>query len=175
MSDNDSKSEDEALWAWLTRDVTPLHKDKKIEQGKPPSPAIAAPEQPKQQKPQTPQTQSVATGTQLDKRTEERLRKGQIPIEARLDMHGMTQEEAYAALTHFVQNASTSGKRCLLIITGKGQKNRDPLAPHDGVLKSRLPEWLGQPPLKSIVLKTYPAQPKDGGGGAFYVYLRRKR
>jgi DNA-nicking Smr family endonuclease len=80
-----------------------------------------------------------------------------MPIDARIDLHGMNQHDARTNLTRFLQIAHTRGQRCVLVITGKGQKNRDPLAPATGILK------------------THPAKPKDGGNGALYVLLRRQR
>ena len=114
----------------------------------------------------------------LDRRTSERLRKGQQPIEARLDLHGMKQTEAHAALQAFVSRAARSGKRCLLIITGKGSRDRAPesvMPAHTGVLRNLVPRWLNDPSLKGHVLAVQPATPRHGGGGALYVLLRRQR
>jgi DNA-nicking Smr family endonuclease len=89
--------------------------------------------------------------------------------EARLDLHGMTQEEAHRALSHFVARAQEDGLRALLVITGKGGAGRG------GVLREAVPRWLEEPLLRGRVLSVAPAQPKDGGGGALYVLLRRRR
>jgi len=114
----------------------------------------------------------------LDKRSDERLRRGQMPIEARLDLHGMRQEEARAALERFLVQAQGQGKRCVLVITGKGKmksSREDWLTSKPGVLKQKLPGWLEGDKLRGLVLKTYPAKPQHGGDGALYVLLRRKR
>jgi len=110
------------------------------------------------------------------------LKKGQIPIEARLDLHGFNQGQAREALIHFLLRAHTLGQRCVIIITGKGRnknatKSTDDnwLTPSKGILKSQLPIWLDEQPCRDIILKHTPAIPKDGGGGAFYIYLRRKK
>lgn len=107
----------------------------------------------------------------LDRRTDERLRKGQMKIDARLDLHGLNQGEARMALRAALSKAYERGKRCVLVITGKGRSSRE----EGGVLRKKLPGWLAEAPLKNIVLKTHPAKPRDGGEGAVYVLLRRQR
>ncbi len=117
-------------------------------------------------------------GTGLDKRSDNRLRRGQIHIEARLDLHGMRQGEAHHALQSFILRTYEQEKRCILIITGKGRTGKNTgswLDNEPGILRRKTPEWLNQEPLKPLILKTHPAQPKDGGDGALYVLLRRKR
>ncbi len=113
----------------------------------------------------------------LDKRTEERLRRGQIAIEARIDLHGYNKEQAKGVLNEFIKGAYNSGKRCVLVITGKGSaaSNQEHFLQNKGVLKKSVPGWLAEPPLSAMVLRSYPAKPKDGGAGALYVYLRRAR
>jgi DNA-nicking Smr family endonuclease len=103
----------------------------------------------------------------LDKSTEERLRKGNRPIDARLDLHGMTQDAAHAALRQFVLAAAQRGDRCLLIITGKGGFDGQ------GILRREVPRWLEQ--LRPLVLRAVPAQPRHGGAGALYLLLKRRR
>jgi DNA-nicking Smr family endonuclease len=126
-------------------------------------------------------TQNKRKGQGLDKRTEQRLRKGQMPIEARLDLHGMGQNEAHRALIAFITRSFEQQKRCVLVITGKGQTRSQQsaddhwLSPQTGVLRARTPDWLADDTLREYVLKTMAAQPKDGGDGALYVLLRRKR
>lgn len=117
----------------------------------------------------------------LDKRTAERLRKGRTAPQARIDLHGMTADRAHGALIHFIENASRSGLRCVLVITGKGAPAyRD----HDdagfmqggrGVLRRHAPRWLRMPPLAGLIVDVYQAHPRHGGDGALYVYLKRKR
>ncbi len=112
----------------------------------------------------------------MDKRQAERLRKGRLPIEGRLDLHAMTQAQAQGALERFIIDAAARGKRCLLVITGKG---RDREVGHSlenrGVLHRQVPLWLNQPPLRGRILSFTYAQPKDGGSGALYVLLKRAR
>lgn len=102
--------------------------------------------------------------TGFDAATETKLKKGKLPIEGRIDLHGMTQDEAYRALTRFVQSARRSGKRTLLVITGKGKVSTG------GVLRRNVPLWLEG---NSAVLALTPAAPQDGGSGAFYLRLRK--
>jgi DNA-nicking Smr family endonuclease len=105
----------------------------------------------------------------LDRRQSLRLRRGQLAIEGRLDLHGLTQAEAHRALASFVARSQAAGKRVLLIVTGKGSREGS------GVLRGAVPRWLAEPALKSRVLTTARAVPRDGGDGAFYLLLRRAR
>jgi DNA-nicking Smr family endonuclease len=104
----------------------------------------------------------------LDKRSEERLKRGQRPIDARLDLHGMTQAAAQAAVIGFVARALEHGQRCLLIITGKGGKQ-------GGILRAALPHWLQASAFAPAILRHVPAALHHGGEGAFYVLLKRRR
>jgi DNA-nicking Smr family endonuclease len=113
----------------------------------------------------------------MDRRRFERLRRGKITPDARLDLHGMTSERAHSALTGFVLDAHARGLRLLLVITGKGRPG-DPgtvIPERHGILRHSLPHWLAAPPLGARVLQVAPAHQRHGGGGAFYVYLRRSR
>jgi DNA-nicking Smr family endonuclease len=105
----------------------------------------------------------------IDRRQALRLKRGQLPIEARLDLHGMTQAEAHGALAAFVARNHAAGKRVLLIVTGKGTREGT------GILRAAVPRWLAEPALRPLVLTTAPAVPRDGGGGALYLLLRRAR
>ena len=115
----------------------------------------------------------------LDRRTSERLKRGQLPIEARLDLHGMTQDQARRSLDAFITHAHDRGLRAVLIITGKGLKPRASDAelwdPEPGVLKTQTPRWLNEAPNRARVLAFTAAQPRDGGSGALYVLIRRHR
>jgi DNA-nicking Smr family endonuclease len=106
----------------------------------------------------------------IDRANSERLKRGHHRIEARLDLHGMTQSEAHRAVAAFVHASSDSGFRCVLVITGRGLGPNGP-----GVLKSAVPQWLEQPGLRRQILAIAPAQPRHGGAGALYLLLRRRR
>lgn len=112
----------------------------------------------------------------LDGRTAERLRKGKLAPEARIDLHGYTADRAHGALNAFMDSARARGLRCVLVITGKGRASDEPGSYSEtGVLRRNVPRWLGQAPHASHVVGVYPAHPRHGGGGAFYVYLRKNR
>ncbi len=134
----------------------------------PPAPPAAA-----EAAPRRPDLPALAPGVApgLDKRTAARLRRGQLPLEGRIDLHGHTRAEAHAALVDFVTGARSDGRRCLLVITGKGTGDRG----SEGVLKSSVPNWLNEAPLREQVLAFAHAQPRHGGQGALYVLLRRER
>lgn len=116
----------------------------------------------------------------LDKRSAERLRRGQTAIEARLDLHGHTQADAHRALNAFIAGSYRAGRRCVLVITGKGGPRDDVdsgfMPDRDsGVLRRNLPRWLGEGAVRQMVLRIETARPQHGGEGAYYVLLRRKR
>jgi DNA-nicking Smr family endonuclease len=157
-------SDDErALWLDAMRDVA------RLQPGEPmPAPPPAATPPPRA-KSATAGAAPGAVAPGLDRRSAERLKRGQLRPEARLDLHGMTQEEAHRALEGFLTSAQESGKRAVLVITGKGSGGGR------GVLRDAVPRWLGEAPNRGRVLATATAQPKDGGSGALYVLLRRRR
>jgi DNA-nicking Smr family endonuclease len=105
----------------------------------------------------------------VDRRLAERLRRGRLPIQSTLDLHGLTQSEAHAAVQGFVARALDRGLRTILIVTGKGRRDGG------GVLKTALPRWLNEAPLRPFVLALSEARPEHGGGGALYVLLKRRR
>jgi DNA-nicking Smr family endonuclease len=114
---------------------------------------------------------------QMDRKTFARMARGKLKPEARIDLHGMTLDRAHGALTRFILSAHGNGKRLVLVITGKG-KDRDeggPIPTRFGVLRHQVPVWLGLAPLKSVVLQVSQAHISHGGGGAYYVYLKRQR
>ncbi|HYM71881.1 MAG TPA: Smr/MutS family protein [Stellaceae bacterium] len=104
----------------------------------------------------------------IDRARAERLKRGRLPVEARLDLHGMTQAEAHRALAGFVRNSRAAGRRCVLVITGRG-------AVGGGVLRAAVPRWLAEPEFRPHLLAIATAQPRDGGAGALYVMLRRNK
>ena len=106
----------------------------------------------------------------LDRRKAERLSRGKLPIEASLDLHGLRQAEAHRRLETFLAESQAAGKRCVLVVTGKGLHKEEA-----GVLRSAVPRWLNEAPNRSRVLSFDYAQQKHGGTGAIYVLLRRRR
>ncbi len=94
-----------------------------------------------------------------------------MKIGARIDLHGHTQEEAYRALCAFIASSRAAGRRCVLVVTGKGSRPDGTT----GVLRQSVPRWLNMAPLREKVLSFTHARPKDGGEGALYVLLKRDR
>lgn len=112
----------------------------------------------------------------MDAKVHGRMVRGKLQPEARIDLHGMTLAEAHPELIRFVLNAHTAGMRLVLVITGKGKRGQDigPIPQRMGVLRHQVPQWLRLPPLGPVVLQVTEAHLKHGGGGAYYVYLRRR-
>ena len=106
----------------------------------------------------------------IDRRTVQRLQRGRLPIEATLDLHGMTQAAAQEALIGFVARSEAQGRRCVLVVTGKGMGREEA-----GVLRRQVPFWLNQPPLRARILAFDYARPEHGGTGALYLLLKRRR
>ncbi|MEL6767331.1 MAG: Smr/MutS family protein [Pseudomonadota bacterium] len=115
----------------------------------------------------------------LDRRTAERLRRGDRDPDARLDLHGMTADRAHAALDRFIGEARRRGHRCVLVITGKGGRR----APEDapwleagiGVLRDAVPRWIRSGPHGRDIVGIFEAHQRHGGAGALYIYLKRRR
>jgi DNA-nicking Smr family endonuclease len=121
----------------------------------------------------------VSGGTGINGATEERLKKGQLEPQARIDLHGMTQDAAHRTLFAFLATAHARGHRLVLVITGKGNPRKDEsaswmMSPH-GVLKQMVPRWLNEPGLAALIASTKAAHVRHGGDGALYIYLRKNR
>ncbi|SIO20107.1 DNA-nicking endonuclease, Smr domain [Vannielia litorea] len=114
----------------------------------------------------------------MDRKAFNRMRRGKLKPEARIDLHGMTLAEAHPRLMKFIHGVHADGKRLVLVITGKGRtrpEDEGPIPSRPGVLRRQVPDWLSRPPLSALVLEVTPASLKHGGDGAYYVYLRRTR
>ena len=174
------KSEERALWRAAMRGVAPLLKrlaaagtEPPAAAESPPKPAKTKPTRRAAPRPPAATLPDLAPGMTpgVDRRSAERLRRGERRIDARLDLHGMTQDEAHRALDAFLARAGHAGWRCVLVITGKGR----PGTSAGGVLRAAVPRWLNEAPNRARLLAFTAAQPKDGGAGALYLLLRRKR
>ena len=171
---------DEArVWRAVIRDVAPLPGKQPPPEAEepaaepPPPPARPVPPlfvpEPPPPRPQAPLPDLRAGDTPgLDRRSAERMKKGEMVIDATLDLHGMTQDAAHGALSAFVGRAYESGRRCLLVITGKGKQG-------PGILRAQVPRWLNQSPLRERILGFSQARPQHGGDGALYVLVKRRR
>jgi DNA-nicking Smr family endonuclease len=112
----------------------------------------------------------------LDRRLKQRVARGREPIEARLDLHGMTQAQAHTELLRFLRRAQADGIRTVLVVTGKGLRSRDHGQDHErGVLRRQVPMWLALPEFRLLVVGFDAAHVGHGGEGALYVRLRRPR
>lgn len=179
--------EDKAIWRVVVKDVTPLETQiLEVFDDKPKKPPLrlSADKPSKGADMTAPSFHPIKSHSeqlpQLDFRTEERLKKGKIPIEARLDLHGHNQINAHNSLKNFIIRSSKSGFRCVLVITGKGSKRSTQIeedwnSPQVGIIKKMFPLWLKDPSIAPLILKTHVATQKDGGQGAYYIYLKRIR
>jgi DNA-nicking Smr family endonuclease len=108
----------------------------------------------------------------IERRLKQRLARGAQSIDARIDLHGRSQDQAHAALLRFVQKCQANGAKLVLVITGKGASTGD-FGSERGVLKRQVPLWLQLPEFRSYVLAIEEAHSAHGGAGALYVRLRR--
>jgi DNA-nicking Smr family endonuclease len=157
-----------ALWRDVMAGTASLEGRRPQPGARPTSPVRPAPSQPRV----VPRPSSRALDPQrpvdLDRRTWLRLKRGRVDVEQRLDLHGQTQAQAHGRLQVFLAEAAAGGCRCVLIVTGKGLET-------GGTLRHMVPRWLNEEPNRARVVAFTPAQPRDGGAGALYVLLRRRR
>ena len=113
----------------------------------------------------------------MDSKAFTRMKRGKLVPEARIDLHGMTIDQAHPELIRFILTSQTRGLRLVLVITGKGMREdpHDPMPRRRGVLKTQVPQWLRLPPAAQAVLQVSEAHNRHGGSGAYYVYLRKRR
>jgi DNA-nicking Smr family endonuclease len=175
--------EEEALWAGFARSIKPLKRAKLGAKPSPKSsatPSVASSPEPSQPRshPVAPRQMPPAPSPPLGRRLKQRVARGREPIDARLDLHGMTQREAHAALLRFLHRAQASGAKTALVVTGKGSRNSSRGDERDadnrpGVLKRQVPLWLALPEFRLLVVGFDDAHVGHGGEGALYVRLRR--
>lgn len=187
--------DDRLLWEKVTATATPLkpvhHEasrpvpDRTAVPPAPEPPALSLPRRPSPPSPAARITFDLApdphaalerANPHMDRRRFDKLRRGRLDPEARIDLHGMTSERAHAALTSFILDAYAKDRRLVLVITGKGRQD-DGAMQHrrHGILRHSLPHWLAGSALGARILQVAPAHQRHGGAGAFYVYLRRRR
>lgn len=183
---------DRDLWRKVTRTATPLQEARRKQKAhlqdpearapaagpapkKPAAKSAAPPPKPAPRPAATPARKAAppleaGRAAGLDRRNLERLRRGQLPIEGTLDLHGDTQAVAQTRLNGFLASAQAAGRRCVLVITGKGS-----IGQAAATIRGEFPRWLNQARLRPRILAFAEAQPGDGGAGAFYVLLRKRR
>jgi DNA-nicking Smr family endonuclease len=177
--------EEEALWAGLTRSIKPLKpakpgaKTSPKSSATPPAASTPAPSQTRGH-PVTPRETPRPSPplAPLGRRLKQRVARGRESIDARLDLHGMTQQQAHAALLRFLHRAQADGVKTALVVTGKGLRRSSTGAEYDadsrpGVLKRQVPLWLALPEFRLLVVGFDDAHVGHGGEGALYVRLRR--
>lgn len=180
-SKRELSEEDRVLWSLVAHSATPLHAPRKaaeaaavkaagaepvkepepVEKRVRPAPAMP-PYFPPVSAPRRP------ASTALDAPTHGKLAKGRLPIEGRVDLHGLFQEEAYDLLLAFLRTARARGARHVLVITGKGSSSGG-----DGVLRRSVPGWLATAPFRDLVSGFDWASRGHGGTGALYLRLKR--
>lgn len=150
-------------------DYEPLPRFKVGQSSRPPQESVSLPKTVSERLAQEP--------VSMDKKAFGRMKRGRLVPEARIDLHGMTLDQAHPALTQFILQGQMRGLRLVLVITGKGQRDdpHDPMPLRRGVLKRQVPHWLRTAPLSQAVLQVSEAHLKHGGSGAYYVYLKRRR
>ncbi|MEO5335444.1 MAG: Smr/MutS family protein [Magnetospirillum sp. WYHS-4] len=176
--------DEEELWAHVVASVKPLRRRRRQAQAIPAATSAPDPETatsscterprilvipPPPPVSKLPPDLTVGSTAGVDKRTAERFRKGEMSLDGAIDLHRHTQDEAHRALDIFLLSSQTAGRRCVLVITGKGRTTGG------SVLRAMVPRWLNEAPLRTRILAVAPAQPRHGGSGAFYVLLKRKR
>jgi len=164
--------DDRVLWNLVARTAKPLRGRTAVDipdfgvEAKPAAPPVQATASPAAVA--KPKAQHVSHA--LDEPTLDKLKKGRLPIEGRVDLHGMTQDEAYSLLFSFLHRAHAGGIRYVLVITGKGSSSGG-----DGVLRRAVPAWLSTPAFRPLVSSHDHAARNHGGSGALYIRLRRLR
>ncbi len=176
-------ADEEHLWSVVVRTIKPLRPGKKAAattRHKAPNPEAASPMTKAASKkaattPITPPRQAAVAPAlvTMARRERQQLARGRAAIDARIDLHGMTQTQAHGALLRFLQRRQADGAKFVLVITGKGSPNTAP--GERGILRRQVPLWLGLPDFRACVLGFDAAHTGHGGEGALYVRLRKAR
>lgn len=169
---------DSELWRYVTRNVTP-YRPQRHPTPEPATPAretrakadveadFSAPSPPPVKR--AAQPLKLGAVTAMDKRTAQRFKRGDMQVDGRIDLHGLTLDQAHGALSGFIRRSHARGARCVIVVTGKGGERGV------GKIRRETPEWLSRPDLRPLILAVTEARPHDGGAGALYVLLKRTR
>jgi DNA-nicking Smr family endonuclease len=165
-------AEERMLWTAITKSIAPLRDSaasEDVETAEQITPQIDVPSAKKAQlvKPAGNKPPLAALG----RRMRTRVARGKEAIDGRLDLHGLTQNEAHTALLRFLQAATARDARLVLVITGKGGRGEG----ERGVLKRQVPQWLGLPEFRTLIIGFEQAHVAHGGEGALYIRVRRTR
>ncbi len=166
--------EETSLWEAVTRSVRPMRK--RASRLAPPKEAEAGPTPPPRQRgavspalPPAAMAKAPPAPAPLERRLKQKIARGSLPIDGRIDLHGHTQTQAHDALLRFLRTMQARGGSVALVITGKGGRGAD------GVLKRAVPLWLALPEFRALVIGFDAASAAHGGDGALYVRIRKKR
>jgi DNA-nicking Smr family endonuclease len=172
--------EERALWESVAKQIKPLRKKPRAAKAEG-APAAEAPVAAKAAVPPKPlpsvkiprmATPPAPPLVPLGRRERAQLSRGRKEIDARLDLHGMTQTRAHRALSGFLLRAHREGLTFVLVITGKGKMGAES---ERGVLRRQVPQWLSLPEFRSLVVGFEEAHIGHGGEGALYVRIRRSK
>ena len=170
--------EERMLWGMVARSARPLHGPLPQEGDgdapePPPEPAagdgatVAPSPRPRVS---AAQQQKAPPLNPIEQPVKRKIAKGRLPLEARIDLHGLMQAEAHDLLRAFLVRAHGRGLRHVLVITGKGSSRGS-----EGVLKRAVPQWLATPDFRPLVSGYETAARGHGGDGALYIRLKRRR
>lgn len=175
MSMSRKRKEDIELWNRVKRTTKPLHSNRASREFKAEMGEMHVPRQepvkgrPIIVRPHVPEpnfsVNLAPRPTLLEQSVTRKIAKGKTGIDARIDLHGMTQQEAHSSLYRFLETSYLSGRRTVLVITGKGVRG-------EGILRQAVPRWLSEPEFRRYAGGYHEAHVSHGGGGALYVRLR---
>jgi DNA-nicking Smr family endonuclease len=168
--------EEHALWSGFARSIAPLRRSKAAPEPvggageKAPAPPRTA------MRHELPPPAKPLPLAPFDRRLRQRVARGRNAIDARIDLHGLTQRQAHVALLRFLRWAQADGARIALVVTGKGaEKSQRDGSSERGVLRRQVPMWLSLPEFRPLIVGFDEAHVSHGGQGALYVRLRRER
>lgn len=172
--------EERRLWETIAQSVDPLeHRPPPLKTPPEPVPTPAPPPGKPAPPHRTarPAKPTAPAPAAIDRRTRTRLSRGNLEVDASLDLHGLTQSAAHVRLRHFLEEGHARGARLVLIITGKGGTAAETEYGREerGVLRRAVPLWLSSAELRHLVAGFDEAGRRHGGSGALYVRIRRRR
>lgn len=181
--------EERALWEQVAATANPLHVKRKrratTEAEAICEPSEDAPKAEKLRQPPSltataihapkPKAPSIPALAPLERRQRQKLSRGSGRVDARIDLHGLTQAEAHARLAGFLRMAQTQGHQLIIVITGKGGPAGSPTLEGRGILRRVVPQWLALPEFRTFVVGFEEAHRGHGGAGALYVRIRKRK